>query len=167
MLKPGGRLELRTDSDNYFDYSFATFMGLNRNHLEIHKNRALEVSSKYEDRWRRMEKNIYDVILHNEEQSPEAEAIAPFVFETRAANPGTLEALNGRILRFEEGFVHFERLYRTHEGRYIFRLSMGPYARPEHLYLLLDDTPSYFPTPPVRSRTNAGAHALLQEALNG
>jgi len=166
-LKPDGKLELRTDSDNYFDYSFATFMALNRNHIEIYKNRTLDVSSKYEDRWRRMEKNIYDVIMHNEEVSAEPEAVPPFAFEPVAADAQRLEALNGQTLRFDEGFVHFERLYRTGEGAYMFRLSMGPYARPEHLYLLLGDAPSYFPSPPIRSRTNHRAHTLLVKALHG
>ena len=166
-LIPGGRLELRTDSDNYFAYSFETFMALNRNHIEIYKNRTLDVSSKYEDRWRRMEKNIYDVILHNEESSPALEAVAPFTFDGTDIASETLEALNGKTLRFEEGFVHFERLYRTGEGHYLFRLSMGPYERPEHLYVLLDDQPHYLPAPPVRSRTNLKAHTMLQKALHG
>ncbi|WP_345973109.1 tRNA (guanosine(46)-N7)-methyltransferase TrmB [Sulfurimonas diazotrophicus] len=167
VLKPEGKLELRTDSDNYFAYSFETFMALNQNHIEIYKNRALEVSSKYEDRWRRMEKNIYDVLMHNEELSGPLEAIAPFAFNAIAPDPERLEALNGSTLRFDEGFVHFERLYRTDDGRAMFRLSMGPYARPEHLYLILGDAPRYLPTPPVRSRTNARAHQLLIEALHG
>ena len=167
VLKPGGKLELRTDSDNYFAYSFETFMSLNQNHLEIHKNRALEVSSKYEDRWRRMEKNIYDVIMHNAESSAPLAAAAPFTFDALHADAAAFEALNGQTLRFEEGFVHFERLYRTSDGRFMFRLSMGPYERPEHLYVLLGDTPAYFPAAPVRSRTNRQAHRMLQEALHG
>ncbi|MEJ2500370.1 MAG: tRNA (guanosine(46)-N7)-methyltransferase TrmB [Campylobacterales bacterium] len=166
-LGPGGKLELRTDSDNYFAYSFETFMALNQNHIEIYKNRALEISSKYEDRWRRMEKNIYDVIMHNEETSAGLEAISPFTFDALNPETETLGALNGKTLRFDEGFVHFERLYRTSDGRFMFRLSMGPYERPEHLYLLLGDAPHYLPTPPVRSRTNQRAHSLLLGALNG
>jgi len=167
VLKPGGRLELRTDSDNYFAYSFETFMGLNQNHIEIYKNRALEVSSKYEDRWRRMEKNIYDVIMHNEETSLPLEPVPPFAFGPLHCDENRLVDLNGQTLRFDEGFVHFERLYRTSDGRHMFRLSMGPYERPEHLYLLLGQAPHYLPTPPVHSRTNSRAHQLLSEALNG
>ena len=167
VLKPEGRLELRTDSDNYFAFSFETFMALNRNHIEIYKNRALEVSSKYEDRWRRMEKNIYDVIMHNAESSAPLAAVPAFTFDALRPDETALEALNGNIVRFDEGFVHFERLYRTSDGRFMFRLSMGPYERPEHLYVLLGDAPAYFPTPPVRSRTNYRAHRMLQEALHG
>jgi len=167
VLKPGGKLELRTDSDNYFAYSFETFMALSQNHIEIYKNRALEVSSKYEDRWRRMEKSIYDVIMHNEENSAPLAAVSPFMFGPVQTDATALEALNGSTIRFEEGFVHFERLYRLSDGRHMFRLSMGPFERPEHLYLLLGDAPYYFPTPPVRSQTNYRAHELLKEVLHG
>jgi tRNA (guanine-N7-)-methyltransferase len=166
-LKPEGKLELRTDSDNYFAYSFDTFMALSQNHIEIYKNRALDVSSKYEDRWRRMEKNIYDVIMHNAETSAPLPPLPDLTFGAVRTDPKTLEALNGKTLRFDEGFLHFERLYRLSDGRFMFRLSMGPFERPEHLYVLLGDAPHYFPTPPVRSRTNAEAHRVLQEALHG
>lgn len=169
-LMPGGTLELRTDSDNYFTYSFETLMALNQNHVEIYKNRLLDVSSKYEDRWRRMEKNIYDVLLHNSETSPEVEPVTPLTFTVAPHQPDddTLLSLNGRTLKFEEGFVHFERFYRIDDGRRMFRLSMGPFERPEHLYVVLgDENASYFPHPPVRSRINRQAHETLQEALYG
>jgi len=169
VLMPGGTLELRTDSDNYFAYSFETLMALRQNHVEIFKNRLLDVSSKYEDRWRRMEKNIYDVHLHNAEMSEAPAPIPPMTFDPRPVPPEqTLLALNGTTLRFEEGFIHFERLYRVDDGRRVFRLSMGPFERPEHLYLILDDAGAhYFPSAPVRSRINRRAHESLQEALYG
>lgn len=166
-LKPGGRLELRTDSDHYFTYSFETLMALRQHHLELYKNRTLEINSKYEERWRRMEKNIYDVILHNDEESAPLAPPEAFAFEALTPDPRRLEALNGSIERFDGGFVHFERLYTLADGRHIFRLSMGPYERPGHLYLIFSDTPHYFPAPPVHSRTNATAHARLVEALHG
>jgi tRNA (guanine-N7-)-methyltransferase len=71
VLKKGGFLHLRTDSDNYFEYSFNEFMKLNKNELKIYKNRDLEVVSKYESRWRKMKKNIYDIFMINHEISKE------------------------------------------------------------------------------------------------
>ncbi|HEY9203886.1 MAG TPA: tRNA (guanosine(46)-N7)-methyltransferase TrmB, partial [Sulfurimonas sp.] len=61
ILKVGGTLELRTDSENYYAYSYETFIAFNRTTLHINKNRDIAVTSKYEDRWRKMEKNIYDL----------------------------------------------------------------------------------------------------------
>jgi len=55
VLREGGRLELRTDSDNYYWYALETFFAKNvaKTHVEIRKNEALEVTSKYEARWLR------------------------------------------------------------------------------------------------------------------
>jgi tRNA (guanine-N7-)-methyltransferase len=63
VLRKGGRLELRTDSDKYFWYSLETFFSVPKTEVEIRKNEALEVTSKYEARWRRQEKDIYDVYV--------------------------------------------------------------------------------------------------------
>ncbi len=65
VLKKGGKLELRTDSENYFKYSCELFLSLNRCEFSVKKNSNLEISSKYDDRWRKMQKNIYDLHLIN------------------------------------------------------------------------------------------------------
>jgi tRNA (guanine-N7-)-methyltransferase len=168
VLKPGGKLELRTDSDNYFAYAFETFTALQKVDLQIFKNRDIAISSKYEDRWKRMEKNIYDITLTNEEESPPLNPKGSFVFAAKALSEEKIGSLNGKTIRFEGGFVHFERLYKTTDGRMMFRLSMGSFERPEHLYLIIgDDKAEYFPSPPVPSRTNFTAHSKLSELLYG
>jgi tRNA (guanine-N7-)-methyltransferase len=48
VLRVGGRLELRTDSDKYFWYALETFFSVPKVEVEVRKNEALEVSSKYE-----------------------------------------------------------------------------------------------------------------------
>ncbi|MDQ7061173.1 MAG: hypothetical protein Q9M43_08545 [Sulfurimonas sp.] len=70
VLNIGGQLELRTDSKNYYAYSYETFIAFNKTTLQINKNKEIAISSKYEDRWKKMEKNIYDVTMINEEESP-------------------------------------------------------------------------------------------------
>lgn len=168
VLKPGGKLELRTDSDNYFAYSFETFMSLSSVKLDVYKNQQIAVTSKYEDRWRRMEKNIYDIIMTAEEESPPLEITGKFDFEGMATNRTHLLTLNGKTERFEGGFIHFERLYETSEGALMYRLSMGSFDRPEHLYLLLEESRThYYPQPPVRSRINLVAHDHLKRLLHG
>jgi tRNA (guanine-N7-)-methyltransferase len=169
VLQKGGRLELRTDSENYFQYSWETFIALQKVKLEIFKNQEIAVTSKYEDRWRRMEKNIYDVTMICDEES------APLDLEERFDFPGgtidleKFRSHNGQTLRFEGGFLHFERLFSI-EGndKLMYRLSMGSFDRPEHLYLIADTGgAAYFPAPPVKSRTNLNAHAQLCELIYG
>jgi tRNA (guanine-N7-)-methyltransferase len=167
-LQPGGKLELRTDSDNYFAYAIETFTALQKVELQIFKNREIAISSKYEDRWKRMEKNIYDITLTNEEESPPLKRQEGFTFAAASLSEEKIGSLNGKTVRFEGGFIHFERLYKTTDARMMFRLSMGSFERPEHLYLVIGDKEAgYFPSPPVPSRTNFTAHSKLSELLYG
>ena len=169
VLKPGGRLELRTDSENYFQYSWETFISLQKVKLEIFKNQEIAITSKYEDRWRRMEKNIYDVTMICDEESEPLSLEGSFDFQGGSVDMEKFRAFNGKTIRFEEGFVHFERLYAIDGTKQLmYRISMGSFDRPEHLYLIADASgAAYFPTPPVQSRTNLTAHTRLNELIYG
>lgn len=168
VLKPEGRLELRTDSENYYAYSYETFIALNRVSLEINKNRDIAISSKYEDRWKRMEKNIYDITMRVQTMSEALNQSDDFSLDDMTLSQDALIALNGTTQRFEEGFIHFERLYTIEDGRLLYRIAMGSFDRPQHLYLLIDAlTCNYFPEAPIRSRTHLKIHNHLRELLHG
>jgi tRNA (guanine-N7-)-methyltransferase len=166
VLKEHGTLELRTDSENYFAYSLATFLELNQSDFQVRKNQNIGIISKYETRWRKMEKNIYDITLTNHEVSEPIDN--RFDFSLGGDLRAELEALNGITERFSDGFIHFERLYKIHDGRYLLRLSMGSFDKPEHLFLILgNNEASYFPAEPIASRTNYNSHLKLKELLYG
>jgi tRNA (guanine-N7-)-methyltransferase len=168
VLKPEGRLELRTDSENYYAYSYETFISQNQVSLQINKNRDIAIISKYEDRWRRMEKNIYDITMHVQSTSEPLSHSYDFSLNDITLSREALIALNGTTQRFEEGFIHFERLYDIEDGRLLYRIAMGSFDRPEHLYLIINDlTCNYFPDTPVSSRTNLKIHNHLKELLHG
>ena len=169
VLKPGGRLELRTDSENYFQYSWETFISLQKVKLEIFKNQEIAITSKYEDRWRKMEKNIYDVTMICDEQSEPLNLEGSFAFRDGSVDLEKLRSYNGQTVRFEGGFIHFERLYAIAEsGQLMYRISMGSFDRPEHLYLIADASgAAYFPTLPVKSRATLTAHTRLSELIYG
>ena len=167
VLAPQGRLELRTDSENYFEYSWQTFISLNRARLEVNKNQEIAISSKYEDRWKKQEKNIYDITLTVDEISDERKIEGSFAFNS-GLNMERLHTLNGTTQKIEGGFIHFERLYSTNDGRALVRLSMGSFERPEHLFVLIaQDETKYFPTEPVASRINFITHKHLDGLLHG
>jgi tRNA (guanine-N7-)-methyltransferase len=169
VLKPGGRLELRTDSENYFEYSWQTFLSLQKVKLEIFKNQEIEITSKYEDRWRKMEKNIYDVTMICDEASAPLGDAPDFSFPSGPVDRERFRSLNGTTERFEGGFLHFERLYVIDGGeRLMARISLGSFDRPEHLYLIVGPGGAeYFPFGPVQSRTNHTAHTRLCELIYG
>jgi len=167
VLKVDGRLELRTDSENYYAYSYETFINFNKTVLHINKNKDIAIVSKYEDRWRKMEKNIYDVTMINEEESEELSIEGTFEFSKGKASFEELLKLHQTTERFEGGFIHFERAYILQDG-IMLRLSMGSFDRPEHLYLIVkENSVSYYPELPLKSRSNLMSHQYLDKVLNG
>ncbi|MEA1956640.1 MAG: tRNA (guanosine(46)-N7)-methyltransferase TrmB [Campylobacterota bacterium] len=167
VLKIDGRLELRTDSENYYAYSYETFIAFNKTVLHINKNKDIAISSKYEDRWKKMEKNIYDVTMINEEISKNNELVGNFEFKKQNINRESILKLHNQTKKFDSGFIHFERVYLMENGAMI-RISMGSFDRPEHLYVVLSkNTTTYYPSNPLKSKSNLNAHKYLESILNG
>ena len=169
VLKVGGQLELRTDSENYYAYSYETFISRFRVKLQINKNQDIAIVSKYEDRWRKMEKNIYDITMINDEESEPLHVSGDFSFNPVKTDHEILKTLNNVVKRFDDGFVHVERIFKVEDkDALLFRISMGSFDRPEHLYLLIDGKDArYFPKTPLKSSANIKAHKILNETLNG
>lgn len=167
-LTPQGRLELRTDSENYYRFALETYSHPPQVSFEVHKNRDIAITSKYEDRWKKMEKNIYDVTLINKLQSPDKKLEGDFIFSKIPINDAILPIIERQTYRREWGFLNTEASFDIHDGGWMIRLAMGSFDRPEHLYLIVKDGQArYFPTFPIRSSANLKAHILLDELLHG
>ena len=167
VLREGGRLELRTDSDNYFWYALETFFSVPKTEVEVRKNEALEITSKYEARWLKMEKDIYDVYVKCKETSPQKELTIDFNFNIVKYRKGLENALPQKAVVEEDYFVHIERLYRIGDEKLLVKTSFGSFDRPEHKYILLEEEGCrYFVSPPVKTSVNHKAHLKLTELLS-
>ncbi|NPA65354.1 MAG: tRNA (guanosine(46)-N7)-methyltransferase TrmB [Epsilonproteobacteria bacterium] len=168
-LKVGGTLELRTDSENYYAYSYETFMSFTKMEILIKKNKDIAITSKYEDRWRKMEKNIYDITMINDIDSPPLVIEGSFAFEALTITPEEIVALHGKKEVAQGYFVHFERIYKIENfDGYLIKLSFGSFDRPEHLYLLIDGKRlRYYPHQPLKSKANLAAHKVIQKVFHG
>jgi tRNA (guanine-N7-)-methyltransferase len=167
VLKRNGKLELRTDSENYYAYSYETFINFNKTVLYINKNKDIVISSKYEDRWKKMDKNIYDITMINEENSPKLTIDGNFNFNLVKMSNEDILKLYTKTLKFDNYFIHFERAYILDDG-VMLRISMGSFDRPEHLYLIvIDSKVTYYPSLPLKSKSNLAVHKVLEKVLNG
>jgi tRNA (guanine-N7-)-methyltransferase len=168
VLKVGGTLELRTDSENYYRFALETFSSPRQSRFDVRKNQDIAIVSKYEDRWKKMEKNIYDVTFTCEVESPEPDQTMTFAFSASNIASGTIDALSKETYKREWGFIHVERLYDINENHRMIRLAMGSFDRPESTYVIIENgQPRYYPDFPVRSSANLKAHILLDELLHG
>ena len=166
VLEKEGYLELRTDSDNYFWYALETFFSVPRTEVKIRKNESLEVTSKYEARWLRQEKDIYDIYVKCTEISDPKEEVIDFNFNAVKYSKGIEDRLPKKALVFEGYFVHFERIFKVTDKSLLIKCAFGSFDRPEHKYIFLEEHKCrYFVSPPVKTNVNFQAHQKLAEQL--
>lgn len=166
VLRKDGRLELRTDSNKYFWYALETFFAVPKAEVEVRKNEALEVTSKYEARWLRQEKDIYDVYVKCKEDSESKEVTIDFNFNNVKYTKDIEKHLPQKALIFEGYFIHFERVYSISEQSVLIKCAFGSFDRPEHKYILVDaNSCRYFVSSPVKTTVNFQAHQKLAEYI--
>jgi len=159
-LQKEGFLHLRTDSDNYFEYSFSEFMKFPKIDLKVKKNIPYEVSSKYEDRWKKQQKDIYDIYMINHEISEELKEDFDFEFDCR------LENIDFKPKIYDNFVIHIEKVFKIDDKRELIRATIGNFNRPEHIYILNQEKPEYFKKPaPIKE--NYMAHKELKRLFNG
>ncbi len=157
-LSVGGKLELRTDSDNFFGFSMEVFLSYQKAKLELSKNKDLQVSSKYEDRWKKLNKNIYDISFINEELSEEKSVPELLYFNFEVSE----DHLKKETIVEKDWFVHFEKCYNITKDNYLWRVSFGDTAHVEHCYIkVFDGKISYFPKNLYATKNNLLAHRLI------
>lgn len=112
-LGRGGRFELRTDSEEYFLYAMqklSPYVQRKAGEISHFKNRDAAVASKYEDRWRKMDKNIYDLIYENKtagQGEPQRFEMEFLKFDAAAI----ARNFKNSTFKGEDFFVHFEEIF--------------------------------------------------------
>ncbi|WP_297961080.1 tRNA (guanosine(46)-N7)-methyltransferase TrmB [uncultured Campylobacter sp.] len=112
-LGRSGRFELRTDSEEYFLYAMqklSPYVQHKAGEISHFKNRDAAVASKYEDRWRKMDKNIYDLIYENKTagvDEPQQFEMEFLKFDAAAI----ARNFKNSTFKGEDFFVHFEEIF--------------------------------------------------------
>jgi tRNA (guanine-N7-)-methyltransferase len=167
VLEVGGILELRTDSENYFQSALKLFLSEERLELNLKKNISIEVTSKYETRWLKMEKNIYNLQVVNLESSIDNEkySIEKTIFREREDLEFIEKLLNEKVLK-DDWFISFRDIYKTRENEYIIHYIGGSYSYPESIFLLLTRNKiEYLIEKPLELRVNIEIDKYLRELL--
>ena len=169
VLKVAGTLELRTDSRKYFDYCTELLTNLPKGRITIDINKDLAVSSKYEDRWKKQGKNIYDVVLeaHNIDVNINLDFDFSFDFEVNFED--TLKNIPTKSIIEKNYFIHVEELYIIEDIKNsgLVKLTMGNFDRPVTKYLLVKEGKiSYYQGNPLPTSANIDAHKKLKEILS-
>ena len=169
VLKPMGTLELRTDSRKYFDYSLDLLTNLPTGKITIDINKNLKVSSKYEDRWKKQGKNIYDVVLQGKNIDEQKDITSDFSFDFEIDSFDKLISnLPTKSVVQDDFFVHIENVYTIldKQNSGLIEVTMGNFNRPVSKYLLIENSKiSYFQGNPIPTSSNLKAHQKIKEIL--
>ena len=169
VLKIGGTLELRTDSRKYFDFCTQVLTNLTKGRITIDINKDLAVSSKYEDRWKKQGKNIYDVVLEAWNEDEKINLNFDFSFDFKVDFNNTLTTIPTKSLIEKNYFIHVEELYTIEntQNSGLIKLTMGNFDRPVTKYLYVNEgVISYYQGNPLPTSSNINAHEKLKEILN-
>jgi tRNA (guanine-N7-)-methyltransferase len=168
VLKHKGIIELRTDSENYFQWSLGVFLNESSLKMELLKNLSIDVSSKYEDRWKKLEKNIYNFRVENLEKSDSlrlVEELDLFSFRKRENFDEVLQLVGKKELR-DEWFVSFVDIFKVSEAEYILQIVGGSYNYPETRFLFIDPNKiEYLIRKPLEIEVNREIDKYLRELL--
>jgi len=156
ILKPGGFFYLRTDSPVYRDWTIEQLLELPFVEFTVKKNFTYKIVSKYEERWRRLNRNIFDIIVKNWEEGGRPVQNYQFQFK------GKLEGIKPELIKGKRFLIHIERIYPMREGGELIKLAMGAYERVEGLFIVNSPTGSYYFKPPAPVEENWLAHQQLK-----
>lgn len=169
VLKVTGTLELRTDSRKYFDFCTEVLTNLPKGKITIDINKDLAVSSKYEDRWKKQGKNIYDVILEAFDEDENINLNFDFSFDFEIDFNKTLTSIPTKSIIEKNYFIHVEELYiiESSDNSGLIKITMGNFDRPVTKYLYVNEGRiSYYQGNPLPTSSNINAHQKLKEILN-
>jgi len=168
VLKVEGTLELRTDSRKYFDYCTELLTNLPTGKITIDINKDLEISSKYEDRWKKQGKNIYDVVLLSHSLDAPLEIQKDFSFDFEINYEEKISKIPTKSIVEKDFFVHIEDLFTilNEENSGLIQLTMGNFDRPVSKYLIIRNGKlDYYQGSPLPTSSNIKAHNKLKEIL--
>lgn len=167
VLEVGGSLQLRTDDEEYFRYSLDVVLGFDQAVASFQKNKDAAVVSKYEDRWRRQEKDIYDLSIVATTVCEPLTFTCDFTFDGLFDFEKTASKLQDKPYVDEQGFVvNFMRPYHTKNGGMI-EVVLGAFNRPERKFLLFNQgSVSYYPSTPLAMKENGLAHEIIKGSLD-
>lgn len=170
VLKVTGTLELRTDSPNYFEYSSSLLDHFKDYPHEILKNKDLDVTSKYEARWKRQEKDIWDITISAIDESEQVSFKTDFSFP----NTYDIEKIKRNIPKdaiiSKEYLINFEDWYdvktKKENEALLVKVTFGSFNRPVTKYLYIQEGKMrYFQGEPITTRVNLEAHQNILEIL--
>lgn len=160
ILQEGKILELRSDDEGYFLFALETVLEQKTLQCRINKNIQKEIVSKYEDRWLRQKKNIYDLQVFALEKSSLERRVYDFTFPSKILLR-SFDTIQTKVIG-DDWFLHIDSFYATNQFC-VFMLSFGDFNQPQSKFLLIseDGEVRYLGGNPLPTKATYRAHQEL------
>lgn len=166
LLKENATLEVRTDSQQYYEFCKNTFEKYSKDQIYIKKNQNLQISSKYEDRWKKLNKNIYDIIFKNYEKSKNLDKIKLLEFDILVDRDKIISTFKPFSKVENNWFLHIGKIYHSSESLVI-KVSFGANYKPENKFLIIQNSNvEFFPKNVLATKANLESFKALKEWLS-
>lgn len=167
-LKEGGFVELRSDDKDYFDYTFSCSTSLKKAKIEAVINEDGPIRSKYEDRWLRQGKDIFEMKIYPQTTSEETELQCDFSFDDTEQTLINIEALPQKPYLDDHVLVSFEDRLICENGDFALKVTFGDKHKPQRKYIISSGGDiAFYPSKPIFTKTNAKAFTIIKEFLYG
>lgn len=169
VLKIDGTLELRTDSPNYYEYNLELLENFKEYPTSIDENQDLEIVSKYEARWKKQQKTIWDITYRSIKNSPQLNIEGNFNFDDNYDINYIKQNLKTIAYKGDDFIVHLETIYDVkfcdNDGLLI-KVTLGSFNRPTTKYIIIKNNQArYFQYDPIKTITNLKAHQYIKKSL--
>jgi tRNA (guanine-N7-)-methyltransferase len=167
-LKKGGFVELRSDDRDYFEYAFHCAMGIPEARVDAYKNKSIEVTSKYEDRWLRQGKDIFEMRMYPQKTAKKSRKKESFAFDGEVLLENMANIKRGAQIT-DNVLVSFEDMFTSkNEGSFAIKVTFGDPARPDRRYIVAKNKEvRYYPFDPLCVEASHKAHKIIKECLYG
>lgn len=165
VLKTDKEFELRSDDKEYFYDCLNLVLESKKAKFRVLKNENFGIVSKYQARWERQNKDIYQLNLTNLYKSEASKSIFSFNFPPKLIK-SIMQATNLENLitkrLFKWGFVKVSEIYKANE-HIVLIVSFGNFIWNLNLVVLLDSSleARYLPNPPLNCEFSFKAHNEL------
>jgi len=161
ILDVNATLELRTDSKNYYEYAVDLFKNNNQK-IIIKKNQDINISSKYEDRWKNLKKNIYDIVAINTDKSKKINNDFDFDFKEIKNTTNSIQRISKKYKKY---FVNIQDIYKN-DNIYLIKISFGSFNKAVNNYIQIKNNKYSYVLEPIRSKYNVKSHKKIIKLIN-
>ncbi|WP_301193706.1 tRNA (guanosine(46)-N7)-methyltransferase TrmB [Helicobacter japonicus] len=172
VLDEGGILHLRSDDEIYFKDALNLALNAPKITLEVHKNSKIPIISKYEARWERAQKDIYDMKIFQQKvqnitkNTQKHQKYFTFDKILRKNVDNYKHFLYKKIAK--DWFLHIDNLYCAGDV-YVLALCFGDFFQPQNAFLQIAFYPTqsahYVGGNPIPTQAAIKAHTHLMQIL--